>query len=240
MEYLKELSEKLEHALHDRLVSVILYGSGVVHDQFDKFSDLNILCVLKDVTPRELAECEPVFRWWTSLGNPSPVLMSEEEVHHSADSFAIEFHDIRERRRVLYGLDLIKDVHVDMKYHRVQLEHELRSKQLRIRQQGARVLSNPEALLRLCLDSVTTFAALGRHALIAAGIHPKTDRRGVIWQLAHTVPLDASPFEVLLNIREDKSLDSTKAEQMGDPGELFARYLDAIRQLVEYVDGLEK
>jgi hypothetical protein len=237
MEHLKELVAKLEHAMSDRLVSVVLYGSGVLHDEHDKFSDLNILCVLKDVSPRELSEAEPVIRWWTGLGHPSPLLLSEREVHQSADSFAIEFRDMKDRRKILYGVDVIADLNVDMKYHRVQVEHELRSKLIRLRQQGAHVLSTPEALLKLCLDSVTTFCTLGRHALHAAGVHPKAERRAVVWQLAHTIPMDAAAFDALLDIREDKTVS---AEGFDDPGELFARYLDSIGQLVEFVDGLEK
>ena len=45
--------------------------------------------------------------------------------------------------------------------------------------------------------------------------------------------MDVTPFNILLDIREDKSVDP------GDPGELFAQYLECIRRLVEYVDGLE-
>jgi hypothetical protein len=236
MEHLKELVDKLERAFSDRLVSVILYGSGVQHDQHDRFSDLNVLCVLKQIAPRELGEGEPVLKWWTSLNHPSVLLMSEEEVHHSSDSFAIEFRDMKDRRKVLYGLDVIAEVHIDMKYHRVQVEHELRSKLLRLRQQAAHVLSNPEALLELCLNSVTTFCTLGRHALVAGQIHPKVDRRAVIGQLARAVPMDAAPFDLLLDIREDSP---TRQDELIDPGELFARYLESIGRLIEYVDGLE-
>lgn len=236
MEHLKELVDKLERAFSDRLVSVVLYGSGAQHDQHDRFSDLNVLCVLKQITPRELGESEPVMKWWTALDHPSVLLMSEEEVHHSSDSFAIEFRDMKDRRKILFGLDLIAEVHIDLKYHRVQVEHELRSKLLRLRQQAAHVLSNPEALLKLCLDSVTTFCTLGRHALVAGGIHPKADRRAVVRQLAHTIPMDATPFEALLDVREDKSI---ARDDLVDPGELFARYLESIGRLVTYVDGLE-
>ena len=152
----------------------------------------------------------------------------------SSDSFPIEFHDMKERRRVLYGPDVIADLHVDRKYHRVQVEHDLRAKLFRLRQQGAAVLSNPEALLKLCVDSVSTFCVLGRHALIAGGVHAKSDRRAVVHQLRDTIRMDVSAFEILLDIREDKS-----GVDPGDPGELFARYLECVRRLVEYADGLE-
>jgi predicted nucleotidyltransferase len=234
MEELKELLSKLERAFHDRLVSVVLYGSAAASEHDSRFSDLNVLCVLKQITPRELGESEPVLRWWREKGHPSPLLMTEEEIHNSADSFPIEFRDMKERRRVLYGLDLIADLKVDHRNHRVLVEHELRSKLLRLRQQGARVLSDPVALLKLCLDSVSTFCVLGRHALLAAGIEPRGGRRAVLHQLAHTLPADMASLETLLDIREDKP-----GVDPGDPGELFAQYLICIQGLVAFVDRLE-
>ena len=100
---LNELKDRLARIYHDRLVSVILYGSAAVGDHHGRFSDINIFCVLKQLTPRELAESEPVFRWWREHGNPSPLLMSETEVARSTDCFPIEFRDMKERRRVLAG-----------------------------------------------------------------------------------------------------------------------------------------
>jgi predicted nucleotidyltransferase len=234
MDDLKELVEKFERAFEDRLVSVVLYGSAAGEDHHANFSDLNVLCVLKEITPRELAEAEPVLRWWREQGHPSPTLMSEEEVHNSADAFPIEFRDMKDRRKILYGPDVIAEVKVDGKFYRAQIEHELRAKLFRLRQQGARVLSDPVALMKLCLDSVSTFCVLGRHALVAAGIDAKTERRAVVHQLSHTLKMDATPLETLLDVREDKA-----GVEIGDPGELFAKYLECIRRMVEFVDRLE-
>ncbi len=69
----------------------------------------------------------------------------------------------------------------------------------------------------LCLDSVSTFCVLGRHALLAAGAEAKTDRRAVVRQLGVKLKMDVTPFEILLDLREDKPGPET-----GDPGELFA------------------
>src|SRR5579875_1182866 len=235
MDDLKELISRLERAFHDRLVSIVLYGSGAAGDHHSRFSDLNILCVLKQITPRELLEGEPVLKWWRAQGHPSPLLMSEEEAHNSADSFPIEFRDMKDRRKVLYGPDVIAEVKVDGKFYRAQVEHELRAKLFRLRQQGARVLSDPTALMNLCLESVSTFCVLGRHALIAAGIEAKTERRAVVHQLSRTLKMDTTPLETLLDVREDRP-----GLETGDPGELFARYLQCVRRMVEFVDGLEE
>jgi len=234
MDLLKELVMKLEQAFSDRLISVILYGSAASPAHADRFSDLNVLCVLKEVTPRELLEGEPVLNWWREKGHPWPLLMSEDEVHNSADSFPIEFHDMKERRRILYGLDVIADLHVDMRNYRTQVEHELRSKILRLRQQGASLLSQSDRLLALCVDSVNTFCVLGRHALELDGKKPKAERRAVVHQLAGVLQADMMPFEILLDLREDKP-----GADPGDPGELFAQYLVCIGRLIKFVDGLD-
>jgi hypothetical protein len=232
---LTELVTKLERAYSDRLVSVVLYGSGASEgEHHHKFSDLNVLCVLKQVTPRELGEGEPILRWWREKGHPSPLLMSEEEAHHSADCFPIEFRDMKDRRKVLYGVDVIADVHVDTRNYRAQIEHELRAKLFRLRQKGAQVLSDPAELLKLCVDSVSNFCLLGRHALVVSGASAKTERRAVVHQLGQILKMDTSPFDTLLDIREDKS-----GVDPGDPGELFAMYLERIQRIVEFVDGLE-
>ena len=230
MNELHQLVAKLESAYRDRLVSVLLYGSGVDHR--DRLSDINVLYVLKAVTPRELAEGEPILHWWRDLGYPPPVLMSEEETQRSADCFPIEFRDMQDRRKVLYGIDVIADVHVSMKNHRTQVEQELRAKLLRLRQEGAQVLSDPAALLKLCVDSVGTFCTLGRHALLVAGVEALHNRREVVHRLKETLGLPGSPFDILLDFREGKP------EAAANPGELFAQYLEFIRRMIEYVDRL--
>ena len=234
MDELKQLVAKLDYTYHDRLVSVVLYGSGASGNHNPNFSDLNVLCVLKEIGPRELGEGEPVMRWWRELGHPSPLLMTEEEAHNSADSFPIEFRDMQDHRKVLHGIDVIAHLHVDTKHYRTQVEHELRAKLFRLRQQGAQVLSDPAALLKLCVDSVPTFCTLGRHALLAGGTEVATGRRDVVHKLREILGPPAGPFDVLLDLREDKA-----KVDAADSVDVFAQYLEFIRRMVEYVDRME-
>jgi predicted nucleotidyltransferase len=234
MDELKELVGKLDLAYHDRLVSVVLYGSGASGNHNPNFSDLNVLCVLKQIGPRELGEGEPIMRWWRELGHPSPLLMTEEEAHNSADSFPIEFRDMQDHRKVLLGVDVVAHLHVDTKNYRTQIEHELRSKLFRLRQQGAQVLSDPVKLLKLCVDSVSTFCTLGRHALLAGGFEVATGRRDVVHKMQEILGPPAGPIEMLLDLREDKAGVAT-----GEVVDVFAQYLEFIRRMVEYVDRME-
>ena len=231
---LKELTDRLREAHQDKLVSVILYGSAAAGDHHEKFSDLNVMCVLRQVTPAELAESEAVFKWWRGLGNPAPLLMSEQEVETSTDCFPIEFHDMQERRRVLAGKDVIEALVIDKSFYRAQVEHELRAKLLRLRQKAAGVLADKADLLRLMLDSVSTFSVLARHALLLSGIAVGWQKRDIVAKL-RDIGVDASAFEALLSIREQK-------RKTGDfeAGALFSDYLSQIEAVVAYVDRLEK
>ncbi len=231
---LTELVERLKNAHRDRLVSVLLYGSAARGDHHEKFSDLNVLCVLSGVTVKELAESEPVLKWWREQGNPSPLLMSEHEVQTSTDCFPIEFHDMQEQRRVLFGKDVIADLAIDRSFYRAQVEHELRAKLLRLRQKGAGLLSDEKALVRLMLDSVSTFLVLARHALLLSGVSTDWKKRDVIGRLRE-IGVDPAPFEKLLDVREQKG----KASDL-EAAPLLEPYLRQIEALVSHVDRLEK
>ena len=233
MDDLTLLVDKLKNAFHDRLVSAVLYGSAAPGGNEDSFSDLNVLCVLKEITPRELADAEPVVRWWRGLEHPAPILMSELETTQSTDSFPIEFYDMQERRQVLFGVDVIEHLKVDAKNYRTQVEHELRAKLFRLRQHAMYVLSDGPALLNLCLNSSSTFCVLGRHALRLCGIQVATERRVVIRKLGEVLHTDMQAFHELLDLRE-----RPEARSASDPHKLFANYLECIRKVVEYVDAL--
>lgn len=231
---LEELVERLQKAHSNRLVSVILYGSAAAGDHHEKFSDLNVLCVLNEVTPEALGDSEPIFKWWRTRGNPSPLLLSEEEVRTSTDCFPIEFHDMAERRRVLFGKDVIEGLPIDKVFYRAQIEHDLRAKLLRLRQKAAEALNDQQALLRLMIDSVPNFLVLARHALLVSGLPAGSQKREISQNLA-AIGVQPAPFDILLDLREQKR----KTAEV-EPLELFARYLTQIEALVAHVDRLEK
>ena len=231
---LSDLVEKLQKAHQDSLVSVILYGSAASGDHHDKFSDLNVLCVVKQVTAAELEMAEPVMKWWRERGNPSPLLMSEEEVRTSTDCFPIEFHDMQEKRRVLFGRDVVESLEIDRSFYRAQVEHELRAKLLRLRQQAAGVLGDPKGLLQLMAESVSTFLVLARHALLLSGTTVDWKKRDVARKLQE-IRIDGEPFVSLLDLREQSI-----SELQLDPRQLFERYLKSIEALVVFVDRIEK
>ena len=225
---LNQLLEKLTKALGDRLVSVVLYGSAVTGDHHEGFSDLNVLCVLQHVTSRELADAEPVFRWWREKKNPAPLLLSEQEVQTCSDCFAIEFHDIKNQHRILQGKDVISNLVVDGSFYRAQVE-------LRLRQKAAGALSDPDVLRRMLADSLSTFSVLFRHALLLHGVAAHSKKREIIQQANETFGIDPLPFNQLLDLREER-IKPRALEPVG----LLGSYLKQIAIVIDAVDRLEK
>ena len=232
---LSELVERLQKAHKTALVSIVLYGSAAAPEGKDQRSDFNVLCVLTQVRAMELEATETVFRWWRENKNPAPLLLSVEEVRTSTDCFPIEFHDMKERHRILYGEDVIAGLDIDDTFYRAQVEYELRSKLLRLRQKAGGVLSQSDLLLRLMADSLSTFCVLFRHGLRLSGEAPRFGKREVIQAAQAKFGLDPQPFFTLIDLREGK----LKAKDV-QPKELFPRYLDQIQVVVDAVNRIDK
>jgi len=232
---LNELLERLNKAFGGRLVSVVLYGSAAAGDHHEGYSDLNVLCVLDQVTVRDLEASEPLFRWWRDKKNPAPLLLTEHEVMTSTDCFAIEFHDIKSHHRILQGKDVISQLVVDDSFYRAQVEHDLRAKMLRLRQKASGALSDKDVLRRLLADSVSTFCVLFRHALLLHGVDNKVKKRDVVEQAREKFGIDALPFTRLLDLREER----IKPREL-EPVTLLDSYLKQISVVIDAVDRLEK
>lgn len=232
---LQQLVTKLQKALGEDLVSVILYGSAVDPGQHDpEFSDINVLCVLRDVTPQQLASAQPVFTWWRTYEKPVPLLLSEHELESSTDCFAIEFHDLLRRRKVLTGRDVIVGLEIRDTFYRTQLEYELRSKLLRLRQKAATVLADRKLLGRLLVDSVTTFCVLTRHALVLHGVNAPDGRREVFALAQQRFGIAPDSMLTLLDVREKKRKSSDWR-----PDVLLGDYLRQIGIVIDAVDRLD-
>lgn len=230
---LNELVQKLTAAYGDRLLSVVLFGSAAAGDYQGSWSDLNILCVLRQVRRNELQESEPIVRWWREKGNPSPVMLSEQEVSTSTDVFPLEFRDMLDSRKVLHGADPLVGVSIDDLHYRILVEHELRAKLLRLRQKAAGVLSDHDLTIRLLADSLSTFCVLARHALRLHGEPAPATKRATIELAAERFGIGGRAFYTLLDLRDG----AVKPKSLDAPA-LFEDYLKEIEALVNAVDRL--
>jgi hypothetical protein len=230
---LAELVNRLKGVYGSDLVSVVLYGSAATGEYHEKFSDLNVLCVLKSIGVRELEKGEAVAGWWLKQKQPLPLFLSRQEVENSHDAFPIEFLDIQQNHRLLHGEDVVATIEVKTHQHRRQVEHEMRSRLLRLRERYLGLQGNKKEVARLMLDSLPTFSTLFRHALILGGVTSPSKKRDIFQAAAGRFAIAAEPFMTLLEAREGKR---RLANEEVKP--LFEAYLTEITRMTEAVDKL--
>jgi hypothetical protein len=227
---LDELVAKLKVA-DGNLRAVILYGSAASGEYHPEFSDLNVLCLAERLDAASLKNMSPVVAWWRDQKQPALMLMTVDELQRSADVFAIEFHDMKARHRVLYGDDLLSTLQVPMNLHRLQVERELRTNIIKLRTHYLSAVGDAKRTVRLMTDSVSTFVTLFEHALIAMGEQTPTQKREVVRRVASLLKFDPKPFESVLDLREKK----IKGDELA-ADEWFTRYLAAVERVADEVD----
>jgi len=208
---LTELVERLKAASAANLKAVVLYGSAVTGEFLAEHSDLNILCIVESAGSREIEQLHTTAEWWTRQGNPSPLLFTLDELRRSADVFAIELLDMKEKHRMLFGSDFLQEFQVSMRLHRLQVEREMRTNWLRLRQAILAAPTKPKVHLGIMVASNSAFCTLFRHALIALGQPKPAGKREAVAAVASLTGADPSAFEAILNLREgrvkEKALD---------------------------------
>ncbi len=197
-----EFVGRVREAAGGNLKSVILYGSAAAGDYVAEHSDVNLMCVLDETSFAAIAGMAPVVEWWAKQKHHAPLLMTAEELRRGADVFSIEFLDMQQSYRVLWGEDLLKELEIPMKFHRAQVEYELREKTILLRQRLLAVAGDEGAKWELLVRSLPAFGTLARHALIAMGEKRTGSKREAVEKLAAKAGFDTSAFTQLFDLRE--------------------------------------
>jgi hypothetical protein len=228
---LTELVRRLKAALGNQLQAVVLYGSAVTGEFLSKHSDLNILCIVERAGTAELERLHRAARWWTGQGNPTPLVFTFDELQRSADVFAIELVDLKLHHRMLHGDDFFEQFEVPLRLHSLQLERELRTNWVRLREAILTAPQKKKAHLAIMLSSVSTFCALFRHALWALGNGMPANKREAVDAAASLTGANPSAFHAILDLREGK-----RRERHIDIEETLHAYLELVEVVTNEVD----
>jgi predicted nucleotidyltransferase len=227
---LKELVNRLKEFAAANLECVILFGSAARGDFHEGQSDLNVVCILHSLSVEELGRLAPVVKWWfVEQNEPAPLFFTKDELKHAADVFAIEILDMQHGRRVLYGADLVAEIAVPMNLHRVQIERDLRTMMLKLRQHYLRAPGNARELAPILRKSFSGVLTLLRHVVIAFGETPPVAAHDIVARAAALTGSSTAAFETMLKMRET-------GEFHGEIVPVYGAYLKALEKTVEALD----
>ena len=227
---LQQLVGRLHYACGDDLVSVILYGSAARDDFHEHYSDVNVMIVLRHMQPSIYPGLASVLHWWSVDEKlRPPTIMKLEELRESSDVFAIEMLDIQSSHKTLFGEDVVSAIQVPMNLHRVEVERDLRTTLLRLRNHLLLTEDGDDELKLVMAKSVTSVLTLFRHALIALGENPPHGKPAVLDHAAEVFGFKGQPLRAVLELRASgHPVDNVRG--------LYHAYMDAILAVAHGLD----
>lgn len=232
-EIVRRFAEDVQQVYGDDLLAVILYGSAASGEYVKGKSNINCLVLLKQVTLAELKKCRKHLHQWRKNAIVVPLFLDPAYLRSSTDVFPIEFLDMKERYRLLYGQDFLRDMEVSLGNLRFQCEQELKGKVLRLRQLYLEKADSIEALKSLMTKSISSFTVLFKALLRLKGVLAPQSTEDVLARLSEL----GLPKEALTRVSRLKREDTKLRRDELDL--LFGQYLDEVQAAVNFVDQMK-
>ena len=118
-----------------------------------------------------------------------------------------------------------------MSLHRVQVERELRTALLKLREIFVLSRGDAEELRTVMAKSISTVRALARHTLMALGERPLGSGE-VFAQVAAKTGADAAAFEAVLDLRNRGRATVERSAMVGT----YGAYLKALEAVIDSLD----
>lgn len=228
---LDELVSQLRAAYGTALRSVVLYGSAARGEPAAKNPSYNVLVIVDALDSTRLAAASAASRAWADAGNPAPLTLTTPEWRGSSDIFPMEYADIIEQHRVLYGEAPFDGIRVDPKDLRLQLEQEAMGKLLKLRQGVLASGNDGNRQIELLGASASAILIVLRAFIRLQGSAAPKDNAAVVDQAAKLAGFDPAPFtRVVRHVRGEATLKADEASGV------LAGYLKGMEQLVSYLD----
>lgn len=228
---LEALTTQLRAAWGEALRCVVLYGSAAVDEARATGAGSDVLVVVDALDLSRLHAAASVVRAWSEAGNPPPMTMTTEEWRGSADIFPMEYADILERHRVLYGTPPFEGVRVSPSDLRWQLENQAMGKLLHLRQGVLAAGGDARRQLDLLEVSKSAVLVLFRATLHLHGVAAPADAVTVAQETARLAGFDPDPFvRVVRHVRKEAKLSTAEV-----PATL-AGYVAGVEQLKRHLD----
>lgn len=228
----EDFTAKLKAALGEHLMTVALYGSAVVDDRAEGYSDINLLVVCDRLAVPELEILSPLAIEWASSGNPPPLLFTNERLLNSSHAFPIELLDIKENHRILHGENVLRALPISQVNLQFQLEHELKGKLIHLRERYLLAGPDEQKTLELMLQSLSSFQIMLKAALRFYEVSVPVKKRDAVRLLAKHVSFDLSVFAELQELRDGAVAQPEGYEAVRS---LLGRYLEAIEQSADLI-----
>jgi hypothetical protein len=139
-----------------------------------------------------------------------PFLFTKEELMDGVDVFPIEFLNIKQHHKILYGEDFLKDTEISKKDLRYQLEFEFRSKLIHLRKEYLQFKG--KQLENLILSAISTLAPIIGGLLYLKDLH-HSNTEDMFKVVTEGYGIDVQVLKEIYDIRRGKAKFKKDKEQ---------------------------
>ncbi|HVO33786.1 MAG TPA: hypothetical protein VMU17_07710 [Elusimicrobiota bacterium] len=205
----------------------LVFGSMASGEFRPGLSDVNVLIVLHSAGMAELAALDGALKRWRRRGHTLPIICQPDELHALAQTYPIEFSDMIDHHRVLFGEDPLKDLLVDTQALGYQCRHDVSLIILKLRQAVALYAGDSKRLRKILIDSLPSVLTLMRAALRLRGSIPRLSKIEASERLAALAGFDALKLRQILDFHLQRSSDDIR--------QLLADYFGILEKVVLYL-----
>ncbi len=149
--YVKDVTQIYGHELE----GILLYGSAVRGEFLPGNSNLNLLLVMSSYDLSVLKKYDSIHKRWSKEQVVVPLFLTATDIQSASLVFPLEYQDIHECRRLLWGHDPFVGLKIDSRYLAAEVLQALRGNLLRLRQRLVEGRSTEEAMTILLSLSIT-------------------------------------------------------------------------------------
>ncbi len=233
MSKLDKFVKQLEDILGDNLLSVMMFGSQVSVEPEKLKSNINLMIVLDHLTSDDLKNISKPVKKWVKAKNPIPVVMGKAEWYSSFDVYALEYSDIKEKHRVVYGTNFAKDINVDKHYLRLQCESELKSLYLKFRNSYLLNMNRDGEMKKLANNVIKTLLVIFRGVIRLKGDLVPEASEYIILQAANYMDLDCNLLIKMAKIRENQDAYGNQEIR-----EVSAKLVSVLQDILRQLDAM--
>jgi len=231
---LDRFCERLQKALGDQLVSVVLYG-WAAEEKFSNLNagpDVNVLVVVDSASAETLDRIAKPIRKGVAKFRLAPLVLSEDDVRRSTDVFPIKFLGMQRHHRILYGKDVLADLQISREHLRLRCEQEIKNLMIRLHQLYLQRSDSSKRMEETMLAAIPSFLiSLGVLVELQADAAPTTN--DTIVANAERLGLDVGPLRTGLTRKRGQ-----KKLKAGELKALYVAFMKMVRQAAEMVDQL--
>lgn len=221
--------------LGENIKSIVVFGSAIGKDFIPKKSNVNLLIVCERVDLADLKKSLRLVSQGRKKGIVAPLFLTQTHMATSSDVFPIEFLDMRDFHRVIYGEEVFDALDIGTENLRLECEEQLKGKLIRLRQAYLEICDNLKQVESVLSESFTSLIPVFRAMLRLKGREAPMEKERVIHAVVEEFGVDRDLFSQALAFKLGRTKISK--ERMED---FFGRYLAEVEKLGIAVDKLQE